>query len=110
MQKVKVEESFACFTENGSFVYSPLDKMLLGITGEGFHFLKDNPTKNSWHKTLDPDESLGLFRRKKPSVYDFVGRESYDGLVLLLTNSCNLKCDYCYASDSHDKPMVIEER
>lgn len=107
-EKYKVEDVFIYKDSNVSFLYSPLDKVLISLDEDEFDFLKSNLSQVSWKKYL---QGMGyeIFVAQKPKVDEFIVEGEYDGIVLLMTNACNMGCKYCYAADSQFKASSINE-
>lgn len=104
MEKYQIDEVIAYKYLSEHFVYSPLSKLVLKISKEGFDCLRENQTKEYWDSLL---EDFNIFSYSKPNVYEYISDNQFEGVNLLMTNACNLACKYCYASKSHESPDYI---
>ena len=103
-QKTNIEDVFVYKYSDQFFLYSPLDKVILKLTENGFNQLTQNPDKENWKNLLS---KYNLFVYSKPQVSEYVSTNQFDGLTFMMTNACNLACKYCYASDYQTKPHFM---
>ena len=92
--KLKVGEVFLYRFETIPFVYSPLDKIILQISEEGFNQLHNHPSIEAWKKLLAeyekayPDLATELHRRlsaKLPISWSQINEDFIQQLIDILT-------------------------
>ena len=110
LSKICLEDVVVFKGNKKTLLYSPLDKLILDLAADIFNELESKKSITQWREIVDPDGGLGLFATKKPAIDTYVSEDSYDGIVLLMTDMCNMDCRYCYASDSRQQRKVMDEK
>jgi len=100
-----LDQIFSIPLETDKFlVYAPLKKTAFVANAALVNALHDRCLRGEAALPAQTDplacfEASGFFRPEPLPPDDFHSRGvSYDSLVLFLTNRCNLRCSYCYAS------------
>ena len=71
------------------------------------------PLNTSNRDEIEPDNlsflhRLGFFKPESPPPDEYQQKGiQYDAVILFLTNQCNLRCSYCYASSGENNPKEM---
>ena len=114
----RITAEIFCFSHQGAhFVYAPLRRLLLRVNLEAIEFIRAL-NRNKFQEPIDSacTETLEILRAihlvdsepdNSPVMEDYFPFEPTE-VTLFLTNQCNLRCIYCYASAGDMKPKSMK--
>jgi len=110
MDVVRVKNSFLIPSEKPDryLFYSPLRSRLFSVSADAASVLRDYLEKDvpiPDHYRLLRDRIDTVFSREERSVHPS-RMAGANRLVILLSQRCNLACEYCFAHDAHSSEII----